>query len=223
MRKGFTPHLKRKYLRLAGGSSFLSAGFTLIEVMISMAILGGIMFMVSMFGLDIFNFQIFLSDAFTMQQEIGLTLTSMGVEVRAMGPSANGSYSIEAASDTSLTFYSDVDGDNAFDRVRYFVAGNVFRRGIIKPVGNPATYPLANETFKDLVNNVVLPPTASQSLFVYYDQNYTGTQAKLPLPIDVNRIRIIKATITADRTPQDIKSRVDYSSTMLIRNLRNTQ
>jgi len=150
-------------------------------------------------------------------------LAMMGIEVRSMGPSSNGSYPIESASETSFTFYTDIDGDGAFERVRYFVSGSSLRRGIIEPVGNPATYPLINETVKDVTTNVILPPVASQSLFTYYDQNYTGSQMPMSSPIDVNRIRLIKATITSDRTPQDIKNRTDYSSTMLIRNLHNGQ
>src|SRR3989344_8626441 len=94
-----------------------------------MAILSGIVLIISMFGLDIFKFQIFFSDTFTMQQEIGLTLTEMGVEIRGMGSSAKGSYLIESASATSLVFYTDKDGDSQFDRVRYFVSGSTLRRG----------------------------------------------------------------------------------------------
>ncbi|MDO8496856.1 MAG: prepilin-type N-terminal cleavage/methylation domain-containing protein [bacterium] len=201
----------------------MSKGFTLIEVLIAMSILSGIVFIVSMFGLDIFSFQVFLGDVFTMQQDISLTLTSMGLEIRATGPSANGSYPIESASSDSLTFYSDIDGDSAFERVRYFVSGTTLKRGIIEPSGNPAVYNLANEISTDVVKNIILPPSASQPLFSYYDQNYTGDQVSLSLPIDVNKIRLIRATVTADKTPQDLVGRIDYSSTMLIRNLRNVQ
>ena len=203
--------------------SFSRAGFTLIEIIISIGILSGIIFMVSMFSLDVFNFQIFFSDVFIAQQEISLTLTEMGVQVRSIGPSDNGSYPIESASSTAIVFYSDINGDNAFERVRYFVSGNILRRGVIEPTGNPATYPLAGESTRDVVSNIILPPTASQSLFLYYDKNYTGAQAPMSEPIDVNQVRLIKATITTDKTPQNIQGRVDYFSTMMIRNLRNVQ
>jgi len=202
---------------------FLNKGFTIIELLVALGIMSGIVFVIGAFGLDLFDFQIFLSDIFIMQQEINQTLLSMGVEIRGMGPSANGSYPIESASPASFTFYSDVDGDGAFERVRYFVAGNILRRGLIEPVGNPASYPTASESFKDMVHDVILPPTASASLFIYYDENYTGTQASLPVPIDVNRVRLLKATITADRTPQDPEGKFYYSSVMLMRNLRNNQ
>lgn len=201
----------------------MTKGFTLIEVLIAMSILAGIVFIVSIFGLDIFNFQIFLGDVFTMQQEINLTLTGMGIEIRAMGPSANGSYPVESASSESLIFYSDIDGDNVFERIRYFVSGSALKRGTTEPTGNPAIYNLANEISTDVVANIILPPSASQPLFIYYDQNYTGSQPPLSSPIDVNKIRLIRATVTTDKTPQDQIGRTDYSSTMLIRNLRNVQ
>lgn len=201
----------------------MSKGFTLIEILISIGILSGIVFVVGTFSLDIFNFQLFLGNAFIMQQEISLTLTNMGVEVRSIGPSASGSYPIESASESSVVFYSDVDGDNVFERVRYFVSGSSLKRGIIEPTGFPAAYPFGDEVIRDVVNNVILSPTASQSLFIYYGSSYSGTQVPLSTPIDINQIRLIKATITADITPQDTKSRLEYSSTMMIRNLRNVQ
>ena len=203
--------------------SFLRAGFTLIEILIAMGIMSGIVFVISTFGLDIFNFQIFLGDAFIIQQEMSLTLTSMGIEVRAMGPSANGSYPIESASPQSVVFYSDVDGDNVFERVRYYASGGKFMRGVTEPSGNPAIYNPADEKSKELVNNVILPPIASQPLFSYYDEGYTGNQEALPSPVDINKIRLIKATITADRTSQDMRGRSDYSAVMLIRNLKGAK
>ena len=66
-------------------------GFTLIEVLVAMGILFGIVTVISIFSFDIFSFQLFLGDTFITQQEINLTLTNMAIEVRAMGPSANGS------------------------------------------------------------------------------------------------------------------------------------
>ena len=198
-------------------------GFTLIEVLVAMGILFGIVTVISIFSFDIFSFQLFLGDTFITQQEINLTLTNMAIEVRAMGPSANGSYPIELASSKSFAFYSDVDGDSVFERVRYFVLGSSLKRGIIEPSGNPAVYIIANEISKDVVGNVVLPPTASQSLFVYYEQDYTGSQPAMPHPINVNKVRLIKATVTADKTPHDLRGRVDYSAKMLIRNLHNAK
>lgn len=200
-----------------------SGGFTLIEILIGIGILSGIVAVISIFSFDIFSLQLFLGDTFIIQQEINLTLTNMAIEVRAMGPSANGSYPIESASSKSLAFYSDVDGDSVFERVRYFVSGSSLKRGIIEPTGNPAIYVSTDEVSKDVVSNVVLLSTASQSLFVYYEQDYTGNQPAMSHPININRVRLIRATITADRTPQDLRGRVDYSTTMLIRNLHNVK
>src|SRR3989344_4905237 len=160
-------------------------GFTLIEVLIAIGILSGLALIVGFFGLDIFEFQIFLGDTFTIQNEINITLASMGIDVRGMGPSDNGSYPIESASSSSLVFYSDIDGDGNFERVRYFVSNNTLNRAIIEPTGNPAIYPLGNEGAKEEVHGVVLPPVASEPLLIFYDKDYDGSQAAMPEPIDI--------------------------------------
>src|SRR3989344_8127549 len=82
--KGFTPHLKSEVINIAGSNRILSAGFTLIEIIIAMAIFSGIVFVVSSFGLDVYDFGIFLGENLTAQQELQLTLRSMVSEMRAM-------------------------------------------------------------------------------------------------------------------------------------------
>ena len=197
----------------------MNRGMTLIEVLIVMAIMSGIVFVVAMFGLDISDFGIFLGDTFTAQQEIQLTLTAMATEIRSMGPSENGSYAIESAASNSFTFYSDVDGDDVFERVRYFIVGNTLRRGIIEPTGNPATYSTFAETTRDLVHDLVV--TASPSMFIYFDGNYDGSQNDLPIPVNIALIRLVKVSIVSDRTPNDQEARIGFSMTTVIRNLKD--
>ncbi len=218
-----TEKINLKIFKFFRSRIFISRGFTLLEILIVMAILSGLIFVISYFGYNVFNLQIFLGQSFVEQQEVSLTLSNMGIEMRGMGPSANGSYTIESASSKSFTFYSDVDGSGVFSRVRYYVSGTTLTRGLTKPTGNPAVYNPANEVLTDVVHNVILAPVASQSLFTYYDPNYTGTQTAMPSPINVNQIRLVKITVTVDPTPGDTKSRTDYSNTVLIRNLRNVQ
>lgn len=200
-----------------------NSGFTLIEVLIAVGILSGLILAVSFFGLDIFEFQLFLGDTFIVQNEINITLVSMGVDIRGMGPSDNGSYPMESASSGSLVFFSDIDGDGSFERIRYFVSNGSLNRGIIEPTGNPAAYFPVDEVVKELVHDVILPPIAGQPLFSYFDRNFDGSQPAMPEPIDINQVRLVRATITADKSPQDLQGRINYSATMLIRNLRNAQ
>lgn len=192
-----------------------------MEILIVMAILSGVVVVISIFTLDVSNFGVFLGDALSAQQEIQLSLSSMATEIRSMGPSANGSYPIESASSTSFTFYSDIDGDNIFERVRYFVQNNVLKRGVIEPSGNPIVYSALNEQVMDLVHDLVLP--TGGSIFYFYDKNYDGSQSSMSAPVNVVDIRMTRVLITADKSPQNESARITFSTTTIIRNLKDDQ
>ena len=213
--KGFTPHLKSEVINIAGSNRILSAGFTLVEIIIAMAIFTGIVFVVSSFGLDIYDFGIFLGENLTAQQELQLTLRSMISEMRAMTQSVSGAYPIELASQNSIVFYSDTDGDGFTERLHYFLDGNILKRGIIKPIGNPLSYSGA-EDIREAVHNIYSP---AGNLFGYYDSNYDGTQPELGFPVNIPLIRLVKVKLTVDPNPIDPSSRVNFSTEVNIRNL----
>jgi prepilin-type N-terminal cleavage/methylation domain-containing protein len=72
-KNGFTPHLKVESMKTAKGNRLLSAGFTLVEIIIAMGILSGLILAISIFSFDVFDFGIFLGENITSQQEIQLT------------------------------------------------------------------------------------------------------------------------------------------------------
>ncbi len=215
MQKGFTPHLKTESIKKAKGCQSLGAGFTLFEILIAMAILSGIVLAISSFGLDIFDFSIFLGENITSQQELQLTLRVMIPEIRTMAPSANGAYPIQTVSQNTIIFYSDIDADGVTERIRYFLDGNVFKKGVIKATGNPLAYS-GTESIREVVHNVY--PFAG-NIFAYYGSNYSGTQAELGFPVNIPSVRLIKTNLTVDPNPLDTSSRVGFYSEVNIRNL----
>ena len=194
-------------------------GFTLLEVLLTMGIMAVITILVTLFGIDILQLQTTLNDSVAKQQEVTIAAATIMRELRSPVTSANGSYAIESASSVSLNFYGEVDGDVAVEKVRYFFSGTTLKRGVTDPSGNPATYPPANEVTKDLVLDVLFSPISTKSLFVYYGNDYTGTQPPLAAPINPQTIRLIQLTIISDKTPTDIKGRFEYSSIEKIRTL----
>ncbi len=190
-------------------------GFTLIEILIAIAIFSGIVFVISSFGLDVYDFGIFLGENLTAQQELQLTLRSMVSEMRAMTQSVGGAYPIESASQNSIVFYSDSDGDGFTERIRYFLDGNILKRGIIKPTGNPLSYS-GTEDIREAVHNIYL---SAGNIFGYYDVGYNGTQSELSFPVNIPLVRLIKAKLTVDPNPADPSSRVNFSAEVNIRNL----
>ena len=194
----------------------MQKGFTLIEIIISMAIFTMVAMVISFFTLDISNFSFFFGETLVAQQELQQSLKVIVREIRSMGPSNNGSYPIIASSANSLTFYSDIDDDGLFERLRYYVEDNIFKKAVIKPTGNPLVYNPAEENIYELVNNV----TNAGSVFEYYSRDYTGSEASLPAPIDIPSVKTIKVSLTVDQNPLQPPLPMSFSITAMIRNFR---
>lgn len=186
-----------------------------MEVIIAIGIVSGIILIVSMFGLDVYDFGIFLGENLSAQQELQIALRVMVSEMRPMTQSVNGSYAIESASQNAVIFYSDIDGDGLVDKVRYFLDGDVLKKGVIKPAGSPLGYS-GSEKITEEVHYVY---ASAGNIFSYYNSSYTGVEAPLTFPIDISAVRLIKANVTVDQSPADAASRINFSLSVNIRNL----
>ncbi len=192
-------------------------GLTLIEVLITMAIVSGIVIIITMFGLNISDYNLLISQDLEAQAELQQALRGILSEVRSMGPSNNGSYPIMEATASSFTFHSDIDKDGLFERVKYYIDGSIFKKSVIKPTGNPLIYNQANEKISELVHNVVVGASSS---FTYYDKNYTGTEATLTIPINIPLVRMLKIQLMVDKDPNTLPGPINFSATVMIRNFR---
>src|SRR3970040_2041150 len=98
-----------------------------------------------------------------------------------MGPAENGAYPLAQADAQTVTFYSDIDGDGTFERVRYFLDGTTLRRGVIEQTTTqPVTYPPASEIVADVVRYLV-PGT----IFTYYPEGFPPELTPIPSPINI--------------------------------------
>lgn len=168
------------------------SGFTLVEVLISMAIFAGIAFIIGTFMKSIFDYQLLFTQQLSAQQEIENTFATMIPEVRSMVPSALGGYAIGQVSTSSIIFYGDIDADGVADQIRYFLSGTTLKKGIIKPTGNPSVYSGANEIINDVAHDVVV----GAPIFSYYDVNFTGSESAMTYPINISNIRLIRVALT---------------------------
>ncbi|MBI5079509.1 fibronectin type III domain-containing protein [Candidatus Wolfebacteria bacterium] len=194
----------------------INAGFTIIEVMISFTVLAAVVLVVALFSQDIFKFSGFFSESLKTQQEVQQTFQSLAIEIRSMGPSSIGSYSIAEATTSTLVFYSDIDRDGLFERVKYFLNGSTLEKGVVKPTGNPLVYNLTGEAVNEVIHGVV---ATSSGVFSYYGADYTGSEPPMSFPINISDIRLIKAEISAQG---NAKSPVEKFSILATpRNLRS--
>lgn len=196
---------------------FQSKGFTLVEVLFVVAILAIIMIPLTRFQVDVFFHNTFMQNSLTAEAEARTALKNMIKELRSMSQSNTGTYPIELASSTAITFYTDTDGDGVKDRVRYFVSAKILKKGVLKPTGAPYQYVSANEK----LSNVVYDVSTSTAIFSYYDKNYSGTSTPLAYPINVSAVRLIGSRIEIDKDPNKPPAPMIFESQVSIRNLKD--
>ncbi|MEK7635584.1 MAG: hypothetical protein AAB405_00660 [Patescibacteria group bacterium] len=183
--------------KIAGNKNINNkSGITLIEVVIGASFIALIVVILTYIGINLTDLNINFMKSFEPQFELQYTIQGMIKEMRSMSQSSVGSYPISQASSSIFVFYSDVDADGAIERFKYFVSGNVLKKGILVPTGNPFTYNDANEEVFDVLHNLRV---GTSSVFSYYDMNYSGSEAPLPFPINIPDVKLIKAQFTVTK------------------------
>jgi len=198
------------------------AGFTIVEVAISIAILVGIVWVVASFSVNVLNLNQSATQSLSAQLDTRKTMEDIVAELRTATPSATGAFTIESAATNSLVFFANIDSSStSTERVRYFVdvPTRSLRKGVVVSTSSPPSYLLSSETISTVVSNLVVPTTTP--VFDYYDTNYAGTTSPIILPIDVSLIRLIKITIFVDQDPNRPPPVLILSSQVSLRNLKD--
>lgn len=194
-----------------------SPGFTLIEIVVAMGLAVIVFTVLVLFESQFNNATLFISQELNNQQGLDQTFSQVMSAIRSAGQSSVGSYPIESASSTSFVFYSDINNDGLFERVRYTITSSTLEQGTVKPTGNPLVYVTSTEAVRELVMNV-LP---ASSTFTYFDANYTGTQNPMTYPIDVSKIRLVRLNLIVDQNINSSPKPIVFSQLVDIRNLRS--
>ncbi len=192
-----------------------SKGFTLIEILVSAAIFVVIIAVIFLLSANISTFSLSLAQSFETQQEAQQTLETMASEMRPMESSGLGAYAIAQVSTSSITFFSDIDGDGVPDQVRYFLDGTTFKKGVIKPAGNPLVYDPNSEQISEMVHNMAM---GTSSIFTYYDSGYDGSEPPMAYPINISNIRTVSIRLIAQE-PNQTAPEIFFTS-VTPRNLR---
>lgn len=196
-------------------------GFTLVEVIISITIFILVIITISLFQFNVINHsnssQISLSNIY----ESEAILKTMIKEMRTMKSSANGSYPILNVATSTITFYSDSDGNGIIEQIRYYLSTTTLYRGKTDPSGTPATYNINNESKKILVTGV--RNDSNFPIFEYYSSVYAGTSTSMTYPIDIKSVRLIKINLTIDSDPNKSPVPITFTSQTSLRNLKDNQ
>lgn len=191
----------------------MNKGITLIETIITIVIFSLIMGVVS--GFVIMGYR---TQGYTWQQSQAIDEARKGIEImvkeiREAREGDDGSYIIEKAQDYEFIFYSDIDKDQAVERVRYFIDGTDFKKGVTEPTGWPVSYLPANEDIYVLSQYVRNQPP----IFHYYDGDDNEI---IGLPARLKDTKLMKLylviNVNPNRPPQDFV----LESAVQIRNLK---
>lgn len=155
--------------RINKNTTARAGGFTLIETIAVIAITSLVFAAVSWAIISFYR-----ANGYIIHQAYAVDSARKGIEVmtreiREAAYSDTGAYPIVSADSSEFIFYSDIDRDSSIERVRYFLDGSDFKRGVIKASGDPLIYDPANETISVLSEYV--RNTQSQPVFTFYDSS----------------------------------------------------
>ncbi len=189
--------------------------FTLAETLVVVAILGTV-------GIALSSMIAFFyrSNAYLLEQTSAVDSANRGLnfvykDVREASYGEDGSYPIVSASTSTITFFSEVDGDGSVEKVRLYMLGTTLMRGVTNAGGNPPVYtnqPEITNTISTWVVNATTTP-----LFRYY--NSAGTE--LLGTIDSAEVRSVRVRIDVDLNPTRAPNVISLERTATLRNLRN--
>lgn len=194
--------MKNMQIQLSPHVDSAYSGFTLIEMVVglfaSTILLSGLFLLLSTSQSN----QVSLVSSYLSVDAVNGNITNMIRTIRTAQPSANGSYLIESATSNEFILFSDIDGDDIVERVRYRRTGNTLERGVTEPTGVPATYPPAMEKFTVLADGI---SNGSVPVFSYYNAGWPVDQAgnPLPAPVDRARIRLVRLHIASHVDAQE--------------------
>lgn len=195
-------------------------GFTLVEVIITVAMVSIIFVIASDFIINSMDAQRYISEQNDAIQESRTALKHMISEMREAVAADTGAYPIEMAADNEIIFYSDIDNDEVTERIHYWLVNEHIQRGVIEPTGVALAYIAENETTTTLVSSV--RNSVTQPVFTYYDENYPADTVSNPLvaPVNPTDIRMVELGIFSNVDPIQIPDAHELRSRVHLRNLK---
>jgi type II secretory pathway pseudopilin PulG len=190
-------------------------GYSMIELTVVLSI-----FIILLFMATEFIIQGLRSNTFAYEQDAAVSnarkvVDSLIKEVRKANQAETGVYLLETVGPQTFTFYSDIDGDNKTEKIRYYLDNRTFKKGVIKATGTLISYPAGDENITTIANYV---NNGSTPIFQYYDKNNNLLADPGTFKRSIRMINIsMMINVTPERAPADYFVRANIQ----IRNLKD--
>ena len=192
--------------------------FTLLESLVAIAI-----FALAIGGLMMFILGSYESYYFSFHQVEAVSEAKRGIETmvkeaREAKQGDDGSYVIEKAEDYEFIFFSDIDKDGETERVRYFVEGSDFKKGVINPTGGSPEY-ITDPSDPNYEEKIVIiskyvcnePP-----IFHYFDKDFQ----EIPAPARLKDTKLMTVYLVINVDPSQPPQDFVLESSVQLRNLK---
>ena len=190
-------------------------GFTFIEMIVVIFITGLVGVAINTMIVTFYKQNAYLIQETTAIDSAHRGLTTSFVDLREASYGDDGSYPLQSVGTSSITFFSDIDGNGSVDKIRLYLQNGTFYRGVTLSTSSPPTYvgqAEATTTIATYVRNSSTTP-----LFRYYDDNGVElSSTTIPLAL----VRSIATSVMVDLNPLRAPDVLILQETATLRNLR---
>ncbi len=195
-------------------------GYTLAElvVVIAMSVIIGLV--ITALGRDAYVLSGSAQSSVFAQYDASTLLQPTVGELRTASISNTGSYPLITVGTSTLSFYSDINGDGTKEEITYYLSGTTLYKTIIEPSGTPLQY-TGSGTPVAVISNIANTTSTSTPIFQYYDGTYDGTTAPLSQPVNITSVRLVKMTVIINTFQNHIIVPMTATTQVSLRNLKN--
>ena len=190
-------------------------GFTLVEMLIVITITGFVGLALTTMIVSFYRNNAYLIQATSAIDSAHRGLKTSFIDLREASYGDDGSYPLLSVATSSITFFSDVDGDGSVEKIHLYLQEGVFYRGITDSTSTPPTYVGQREATTTIATYV--RNSSSTPLFRYFDDNGTELASST---IPIASIRSISTAVMVDLNPLRAPDILTLQETATLRNLR---
>ena len=190
-------------------------GFTFIEMIVVIFITGLVGVAINTMIVTFYKQNAYLIQETSAIDSAHRGLTTSFVDLREASYGDDGSYPLQSVGTSSITFFSDIDGNGSVDKIHLYLQDGTLYRGVTLSTSSPPTYvgqAEATTTIATYVRNSSTTP-----LFRYYDDNGVElSSTTIPLAL----VRSIATSVMVDLNPLRAPDVLILQETATLRNLR---